>query len=435
MTLQVPKKRNSLLTFSQSSLSSLLESMDFKNAKQQYNQKYNPNTKKKTMKAMKVRFYPSNIQKRYLSVWFGVYRYFYNRAKFKSEETNIYSFQALRNSLRVNGKYEIPNKWKGIKIPPRIITGAIKDYCSAFKTCIALLKNKQIHEFDIKIKRKKGRTQTLNLEKCCFGKGNVLFPSIVKDFGSFIGVYKSRKKKIKIKDLEINHDCRISYQYDKYYLLIPYKKEEVKSNPNYSCISLDSGIRTFQTGFCFDNQHTIEICKNIDKKIFRFTQRIDKLNSYYFNTRENGKFTNKFKKVRKKISNKRKKAYEKIKNKIQDLHWKTIKFLTDNYKHIIISNFKTKKLFESKKLRKITKRSMSFLSHYSFRQKLIEKTPSRGNYLYVVDESYTSKTCGGCGKINQSLGESKIFKCPYCDYVGDRDINASRNIGLKTMFS
>ena len=380
----------------------------------------------------KIQFYPTPTQKKYLNIWFGVYRYFYNSAKYKSEELEIYNYMTLEPTMRTDSKFTMPKKWEEIKIPPRIIRGAIKDYCSSCKTCFTHLKLGLITHFNINIKRKHQATQTLNLEKNCFGKNNILFPTAVKDFGKFIGKYKDKhngkKRKIQIKDIKIDHDCRISYQYDKYYLLIPYLKTERKSNPKYSCIAIDSGIRTFQTGFCLDNQHSIEICKDINEKIKPLTDKIDLLTTKY------QKFPKRFKK-RKRIRARRRKVFEKINNKVLDLHWKTCSFLTDNYKHIIISDFKTKDLFKGKILRHVSKRSMSILSHFKFRERLKEKCACRGAWLFIVDESYTTKTCGNCGKINRFLGGCKNFNCPFCEYEADRDDNGGRNIGLKTLFS
>jgi putative transposase len=48
-----------------------------------------------------------------------------------------------------------------------------------------------------------------------------------------------------------------------------------------------------------------------------------------------------------------------------------------------------------------------------------------------VNESYTSKTCGKCGEINNKLGSQSIFKCKTCKIEIDRDINAARNICIK----
>jgi transposase len=49
----------------------------------------------------------------------------------------------------------------------------------------------------------------------------------------------------------------------------------------------------------------------------------------------------------------------------------------------------------------------------------------------VVDEAYTSKTCGRCGSLHDGLGKSKVFKCPSCDFTLDRDVNGARNILIR----
>ena len=237
----------------------------------------------------------------------------------------------------------------------------------------------------------------------------------------------------KIAELNIEKDSRISYENLNFFLLIPYMKEELKTNPRHTVISLDSGIRTFQTGYCPEG-HTIEICKDTNSKLKKYYSRLDELNTRYFATKkDNGSFAKDFKGKRTAISRRRKRYFEKIRNIIDDMHWKTIKFLTENYQDIIISDFRVKELLQLNELRHISKRVLSSLSHYRFRQRLIEKCQARGNYLGIFDESYMSKTCSRCGKINQNLGSSKIFSCPFCYYIADRDINAARNIYLKTL--
>jgi putative transposase len=432
MTVQVQKTKNLSKTSSQSLQSFLPELTDSENTSQAARQN--------SLKMMKIRFRPSLKQKNLLNKWFGVYRYFYNEAKIYSINNKTYSFKNIRNALRGGSKYNIPKKWNPELIPDRIMTGAIKDYCSNFKTCMTLLKTGQIKHFEIHEKRKKHRTQTLNLEKCCFSKkGNVLFSKLPiddSDKGLKInGIYKYRtkrkkKKKIEFKDILIKHDCRISYQNEKFYILVPYKKKEEIQKPEHDIISIDSGIRTFQTGYCPEG-HTVEISKDPTSKLNCFYEKLDVLNQKYFDTRKNGTFLKEFKHKRSVISRNRKRVFEKIKNKVDDMHWKTILFLTRNYKNIVISDFQTKSLLRLKELRKISKRTLTALSHYKFRMKLKEKCQSRGNHLFFIDESFTSKTCGRCGRLNQSLGANKTFKCPFCSYKSDRDVNAGRNILLK----
>jgi putative transposase len=52
-----------------------------------------------------------------------------------------------------------------------------------------------------------------------------------------------------------------------------------------------------------------------------------------------------------------------------------------------------------------------------------------GTTLRVVDESYTTKTCGDCGRHNE-VGSLKIIRCR-CGFVIDRDLTGARNIMIK----
>ena len=56
---------------------------------------------------------------------------------------------------------------------------------------------------------------------------------------------------------------------------------------------------------------------------------------------------------------------------------------------------------------------------------------THGCSVIVTEEPYTSKTCGCCGQLHQKLGGSKLFHCPACGSVFDRDSNGARNILLR----
>ena len=70
-------------------------------------------------------------------------------------------------------------------------------------------------------------------------------------------------------------------------------------------------------------------------------------------------------------------------------------------------------------------------SHYAFRQRLHKARERPWVTVHLVTEEYSSKTCGVCGCIHRNLGGSKVFKCPACHAVMDRDANGARNILLK----
>jgi putative transposase len=229
-------------------------------------------------------------------------------------------------------------------------------------------------------------------------------------------------KTTKLRNIQINHDCRLTLQNGEYYLHIP--TESIKTQPSIGgIISLDSGIRTFQTGYVVGNgEYTVEIGEDCSSHFRSQLKLIDRL--YSASRSSNNR-------KRKKLFSRAKRINTKINHKIDDLHWKTIHYLTQNYKTIVISEFKVGELLRNKKLNRHSKRVLSLLSHYRFGLRLREKCKQRGNELYFVDESYTSKTCTGCGELNHTLGSSKHYICSGCGLEIDQDINGARNILIK----
>ncbi len=52
--------------------------------------------------------------------------------------------------------------------------------------------------------------------------------------------------------------------------------------------------------------------------------------------------------------------------------------------------------------------------------------------LVIITEEYTSQLCSCCRFRHQRLGRSKVFDCPLCSTVMDRDENGARNMLLKS---
>lgn len=67
---------------------------------------------------------------------------------------------------------------------------------------------------------------------------------------------------------------------------------------------------------------------------------------------------------------------------------------------------------------------------YSFLSKLKCKAEIIGIELRVVDRFYpSSKTCHACGYIHKGLKlQDRMYVCPKCGYMIDRDLNASLNL-------
>ena len=137
---------------------------------------------------------------------------------------------------------------------------------------------------------------------------------------------------------------------------------------------------------------------------------------------------NKIKHRKKKERNKRRQ----LKNLVNELHWKTINYLTNKYETILIGDLSAKGICNNKtsNITKITKRTAYSMSYFKFRQRLEYKCIIKGVEYRKVKEKYTSKMCSVCGSYNEKLGGKKKYKCinKSCEEELGRDDNGARNI-------
>ena len=177
------------------------------------------------------------------------------------------------------------------------------------------------------------------------------------------------------------------------------------------------------------NGHVLKIANYSIGRIIRLCMHIDKMKSLISDKKMKCK---KRLRILKKIN----KLRQKIRNLKNELHNQTANYLCKNYNVILIPKFGVSNMV-IKKHRKITKKSVKGLlnlNHYSFREKLKKKSLDYNNCTVIeCNESYTSITCSNCGELNKKLGRKEIFKCKKCKLVIDRDINASRNIFLRSL--
>ena len=371
--------------------------------------------------------YPTKKQQQVLKQWLGTTRYVYNNA-LNGIKNNKESFDAykLRDKyvsknfnqpfglyeLFYNPKFEyVPHDWE-LETPKDIRAGAIRDLCKARKTCLSNLKNGNISKFKINF-RSKRKPCSVELPKSSIkigGKKVKIFP---RKLNSSIKLSNDRC----LKKLVLNHDCRMTFDKNRWYLIVPIDVQKKRYNfkPGTSC-GIDPGSRKFVTVYGDDETTKVHVNKGYFKK------RQSKLDFFQSLTSLKKMSKSKYKRLINRI-------YNRLDDSVDEMHNKTINELVNSFETIYIPIFESQKMIGSKKLNKGTKRNLMQLKHFKFRTKLM----NRGYNVSVCTEEYTSKTCTSCGNIKWLLGCSETYHCDKCSVTLDRDINGARNILIKCL--
>jgi len=100
--------------------------------------------------------------------------------------------------------------------------------------------------------------------------------------------------------------------------------------------------------------------------------------------------------------------------------------LTRNYSAVVIEDLNVKGMTANSKLSK----AVADTGFYEFRRQLEYKMKMSGGMLLIADRFFPStKKCSQCGNINSDITLSdRIYTCPVCGLVIDRDYNAAVNL-------
>jgi putative transposase len=308
------------------------------------------------------------------------------------------------------------------KVPKHIRLASCKSVETSYKSAITNIKKGNINSFNVKFKsRKKLKTDSIEVEKECCSidkNGFTVYSNKIPLVKEGKKMKKKTSKQIPEK-LENNINIIYDYRSKEYFVCIPVKQEmpKYKQYEDPVVLSCDSGVKTFQyvydskTGNSIELNNRIEVLKKIKNKISQIQSKNKKV-PY--------------------------KHYKKFNNIITDTHWRMSEYLVkyENCALILLPHFESQEM-KSKTWHKYNSILINMNKHYQFGEKLNWKCKKNGIKLLRVNESYTSKTCGLCGNINDGLTLSdRTFNCnrQTCSYkkVG-RDYNGARNILIRTI--
>lgn len=410
------------------------------------------------IKSHKIKIYFNSTQKNTIKRIFGVYRYFYNRTiqyinnfnkktnktfyliHYGKNETKItidlvneknkLTFITIRKLIKQN----YPEWVNKINFPSHLVDMSIKEAISSYNGCMIKF-NKYKIPFTLKLKTKKDKIQTLNIESTMIhSKTDSLFYNL-KDIGSKEFIFRNLKTSCKFNKYSNICDSSITWNQrtNEYYLNLNFEDIETPSNDillNKKICAIDVGLKSFLTIYSDNSVNKIgigirdkieKLCKDIDIIISKRHQKKDKCKYKYNNQKRRSL---------------RKVLHRKIKyldNLKEELHNKSVKYLCDNYGKIIIPPFETQKMVSNIKLDSKTSRNLMCISYYKFLSKLKLRCIEYDIELVIRPEYYTSKTCTKCGNIKHDLKNADTYICKNCNLKIDRDTNGARNILLRNL--
>ena len=109
------------------------------------------------------------------------------------------------------------------------------------------------------------------------------------------------------------------------------------------------------------------------------------------------------------------------------MYYKVGKYLAMNYDVVVMEDIGVNQLV-GKASRRLRMR-LHDVGFHELRSIIQWQLTKHGKELRLVYPALTFKTCSRCGYINHELTlEDRVFKCPRCGLVIDRDLNAALNI-------
>lgn len=121
-------------------------------------------------------------------------------------------------------------------------------------------------------------------------------------------------------------------------------------------------------------------------------------------------------------------SYEKLKNHRKNNVEEISNMIIRNHGRIFMEDLSVKKMIEKTESKGMRK-SYGDASWGNLIRRICEKTENTAHKVFFVNPMNTSKTCSVCGNINRDIElKDRVYVCPLCDNVMDRDYNAARNI-------
>ena len=355
----------------------------------------------KKNKAYEFRLYPNKIQKIYFSKCFGCVRFIYNQML--SDKIKYYN-ETGKKLNNTPAQYKKQHEWLK-EVDSLALSNAQMNLQSAYNN---FFRDKEVGFPKFKSKKKNRDSYTTNNQG-----GNIFIQ------GKYIKLPKIGFVKLKahrnINFNEIIKSCTISRTpTNKYYIsiLVEYEDDYKELHDYDNILGLDMDMKNLYTA----SDDTIGEYPRYYRRM------LDRLKKEQRKLSRRKKGSNNRKKQRLKVA----KIHEKIANQRKDFLHKKSREIVNQYSFVAIEDLNMKAMSKTLHLGK----SVHDNGWGMFTIFLKYKLEDKGGKLVKIDKWYpSSKLCHECGYKNNELTLSdRVWICPNCGSIIQRDYNASLNI-------
>ena len=367
----------------------------------------------------KIRVYPTTQQKLAIKTWLDASRWTYNLTVEILRSRVLANWQSIAKTVMADVGRLHP-EWEAV--PYQVKRTAVRDACRAVSN---------VKRFNKQLAAAKGKGERLeedfaelhfrsrkNPRQSCY---------IPDDAVTEHGVYYTILGPLRMAEAvpRGQKECRLVKERGHYWLAVPHPAQcDIETPSGDGAVALDPGVRTFLTFFSETE------CGKIGYRAFGRIQRL----CHWLDDLISRTAAEPSSQRRRRMRRAQGRLRQKIVNLVDELHWQAARWLTSNYKVILLPTFETQDMTRraGRRIRSKTARMMLSFRHYEFKQRLLWKAWQRGVLLLEVNEAYTSMTRSWDGSVKEKLGGRTVIR-DESGFGMDRDVNGARGIFLRAL--
>ena len=303
--------------------------------------------------ARRIQVYPDTTQKLAIATWLTASRWTYNLTV-EILQSGIPAVWKHIASMVMPEVKALHPEWDSV--PYQVKRTAVRDACRAMSN---------IKTFNMELKSDQAQGKRTNEDCAQLGYRSRKNPKqscyIADDAVTEHGVYHTILGPLRMAEAipAGQQECRLVKERGLYWLVVPHPAQcDIETPSGDGVVALDPGVRTFMTFFSETD------CGKIGYRAFGRIQRL----CHWLDDLISRTDTEPNHQRRRRMRRAQARLRQRIINLVNELHWQTARWLTGNYKVILLPTFETQDMTRraGRRIRSKTARMMLSLRHYEF---------------------------------------------------------------------